>query len=109
MSPIWPDVPAVPARTRMGPVRRGVRGDTSVLRPRRSTFSEVPLHGSTAQLIDQADEGQAGEPLHLTRSVLIVRSHAEHGSEKAIGQFTRNTQLFDVMVEAAGVREYARG
>jgi alkaline phosphatase len=30
------------------------------------------------------------------------------GSE-AIGQFTRNTQLFDVMVEAAGVREYARG
>lgn len=30
------------------------------------------------------------------------------GSE-AIGQFTRNTQLFDVMVEAAGVREYAAG
>ncbi len=28
------------------------------------------------------------------------------GSE-AIGQFTRNTQLFDVMVEAAGVQEYA--
>jgi alkaline phosphatase len=30
------------------------------------------------------------------------------GSE-AIGQFTRNTDLFDLMVEAAGVQEYAEG
>ncbi|MFB6279291.1 MAG: alkaline phosphatase [Salinibacter sp.] len=30
------------------------------------------------------------------------------GSE-AIGQFTRNTDLFDLMVEAAGVRDYASG
>jgi len=31
-----------------------------------------------------AAEGQAGR-LHLTQSVLIMRSHAEHGSEKAPG------------------------